>query len=565
VPSTITAMHRPKRWDRPFDPEMRFEQAEILMARPEFSGIDESRFPVATPLFDILMNDCCVREYKAGDLIIREGDYGNSAFMLLGGELRVVTNPGLPPHILGRANVRKINFLEILKQVWRRNKIPEMREYDSDAAQSAEDARINLYRAKGAGNVFDFGANGAKLKNKYKSVILSEGAIVGEIAALGRVQRTATAYAETKITLLEIRWQGLRDIRKYDSGWRAMIDKNYREKMLKAQLENHPDFSGFSETILEKITAATLFETYGEYEWTRSFREQHAKESNIIGSDAEPWVAREGDYADGLLLIGAGFARITSHIGNGHRNLGYLGAGDYFGMHEMYTAWKSGKEQHWKVSLSALGYLHVLRIPSHVLHLLVFPNLNKPPENQLEQEKKPVSADATLAWAIEERLINGTQSMMINMDLCVRCDDCVRACEAGHDGNPRFLRRGKTQGKWMAAHACMHCVDPVCMIGCPTGAIHRTSEGIVIINDETCIGCATCANSCPYDNIRMVTIRDSHGRNLHDPKTGEAIKKASKCDLCVSQYGGPACVRACSHGALQRINFKSSNWLEAEL
>jgi Fe-S-cluster-containing dehydrogenase component len=234
-------------------------------------------------------------------------------------------------------------------------------------------------------------------------------------------------------------------------------------------------------------------------------------------------------------------------------------------MHELYTAWKNNEEQHWKVSLSALGYLHVLRIPSHVLHELVFPNLGKQPVTPVEQKKKPVSADAALAWAIEERLINGTQTMMINMDLCVRCDDCVRACEAGHEGNPKFLRRGKTQGKWMAAHACMHCVDPVCMIGCPTGAIHRTSEGVVIINDKTCIGCATCANSCPYDNIRMVTIRDAAGKNLHDPNTGEAIQKASKCDLCVSQYGGPACVRACPHGALQRIDFKSSNWLAGEI
>lgn len=558
-------MNRPKRWDQPFDPEMRFEQAELLMARAEFSQVDETRFPAATPLFDILMNDCRVSEFKAGDLIIREGDYGNSAYLLLSGKMRVVTNPGLPPYILGRASIRKKSFFAILSQIWRRNKIPEMRRYDSDTVQIAEDAQINLLKTEGSKTVFDFNPDGVKLKDKYKSVLLKEGAIVGEIAALGRVQRTASAYAESKVTLLEIRWQGLRDIRKYAPAWRTMIDKNYREKMLKAQLVSHPVFSKFDSATLQKITAATLFETYGEYEWTRSFREASAMESSIIGSDAEPWVAREGDYADGLLLIGAGFARITSRLGNGHRNLGYLSAGDYFGMHELYTAWKNNEERHWDVSLSALGYLHVLRIPSHVLHELVFPNLTRPPPTPVDQKKKPVSADAALAWAIDERLINGTQTMMINMDLCVRCDDCVRACESGHDGNPRFLRRGKTQGKWMAAHACMHCVDPVCMIGCPTGAIHRTSKGVVVINDKTCIGCATCANSCPYDNIRMVTIRSADGKNLHDPNTGEAIKKASKCDLCVSQYGGPACVRACPHGALQRIDFKSGSWLAGEL
>ena len=51
----------------------------------------------------------------------------------------------------------------------------------------------------------------------------------------------------------------------------------------------------------------------------------------------------------------------------------------------------------------------------------------------------------------------------------------------------------------------VECTDPVCMIGCPTGAIHRNvEEGVVVINDDTCIGCGTCANSCPYDNIRLV-------------------------------------------------------------
>ena len=139
MPSTVTAMNRPKRWDQPFDPEMRFEQAEILMARPEFSKIDESRFPAATPLFDILMNDCRVIEYEPGDLIIREGDYGNSAFLLLAGGLRIVTNPDLPPRILGRASIRKKNFFAILRQIWRRNKFPEMRKYDSSITQGTED------------------------------------------------------------------------------------------------------------------------------------------------------------------------------------------------------------------------------------------------------------------------------------------------------------------------------------------------------------------------------------------------------------------------------------------
>ena len=145
--------------------------------------------------------------------------------------------------------------------------------------------------------------------------------------------------------------------------------------------------------------------------------------------------------------------------------------------------------------------------------------------------------------------------MLINLDRCVRCDDCVRACASTHDGNPRFIRHGKTFSNWMVANACMHCADPVCMIGCPTGAIHRSmSGGTVIINDDTCVGCETCANSCPYSNIRMVPIRDENNQQILDQQNHKPIIKATKCDLCADQISGPACVFSCPHDALKRVD-----------
>ncbi len=93
------------------------------------------------------------------------------------------------------------------------------------------------------------------------------------------------------------------------------------------------------------------------------------------------------------------------------------------------------------------------------------------------------------------------------------------------------------------------------MIGCPTGAIHREPSGQIAINDDTCIGCSTCANSCPYDNIRMISARDEMGEFMTDEMSQKPVIKATKCDLCVDQIGGPACVRACPHDALTRIDF----------
>ena len=87
----------------------------------------------------------------------------------------------------------------------------------------------------------------------------------------------------------------------------------------------------------------------------------------------------------------------------------------------------------------------------------------------------------------------------------------------------------------------------------------------MVINDLTCIGCATCANSCPYDNIRMVQIREDRGTFIRDEATNAALQKATKCDLCVDQLGGPACQRACPHDAMIRIDMRDrdrlANWL----
>jgi Fe-S-cluster-containing hydrogenase component 2 len=171
-----------------------------------------------------------------------------------------------------------------------------------------------------------------------------------------------------------------------------------------------------------------------------------------------------------------------------------------------------------------------------------------------------------MEFLTSRRFFNGTATMVINLDRCTRCDDCVRACASTHDNNPRFLRHGPISSGIQVAQACMHCVDPVCMIGCPTGAIHRAaSGGNVVINQSTCIGCTSCANNCPYEAIRMVEARNERGGVVIDAEM-RPIVKATKCDLCLDQYGGPACERACPHDALTRMDLthldRLAQWLE---
>ena len=56
----------------------------------------------------------------------------------------------------------------------------------------------------------------------------------------------------------------------------------------------------------------------------------------------------------------------------------------------------------------------------------------------------------------------------------------------------------------------------------------------------------------------MVEIRDERGNLLLDQNTNKPIAKATKCDLCIDQLGGPACQRACPHDALIRVDMRDS-------
>jgi Fe-S-cluster-containing dehydrogenase component len=145
--------------------------------------------------------------------------------------------------------------------------------------------------------------------------------------------------------------------------------------------------------------------------------------------------------------------------------------------------------------------------------------------------------------------------LVIDLDVCTRCDDCMRGCADTHGGRPRFIREGDKYDQFLIARSCYHCEDPVCLIGCPTGAIQRASVAeVVAIEDDLCIGCSNCANKCPYDAIVMhdtgaVWPEDAVPEHLR----GRPRKVASKCDLCYSANDGPACVNNCPHSCAFRI------------
>ncbi|NKB23084.1 MAG: 4Fe-4S dicluster domain-containing protein [Kiritimatiellae bacterium] len=319
--------------------------------------------------------------------------------------------------------------------------------------------------------------------------------------------------------------------------------------------------------------------TYGDYDWSGQYQ-RLLHEAQAV-QHHEPTIIREGDYADNIAIVRAGFARVSQAFGPGQKTIRYLGTGHIYGLDEMKTGPSSLKSQNvYQHTLNAVGYAHILFIRTSLIdeHIVrgAFSTLSfhAKEKSTLQYETSPTLSKhkgkrtkvpaSLLEFFTDHRYITGTATMLIHLDKCTRCDDCVRACTATHGNNPRFLRQGPVHENVMVANACMHCVDPVCMLGCPTGAIHRDEiEGQVVINDVTCIGCGACANNCPYDAIRMVEISDGQKPVMN--KDGFPVLKATKCDLCFDQKSGPACQRACPHDALKRVDMqeleKLFNWL----
>jgi Fe-S-cluster-containing dehydrogenase component/CRP-like cAMP-binding protein len=552
MPELEVAVTRPQRWNEPFGvmPDAAIDR--LLRVEP-FRSIDAAAFPPSLPLREILRGDMRLVNYETGDVIVREGDYGNSAFLILAGTVRVVLER-LDPKLLGREERPQRSWIRAIAQLWQNSRVPEARTSVGSSVLGA-----NVREEEGQARMFV--QDVPRLLSEKGTARLSEGEIFGELAAMSRTPRSATVLADGRVTLLEIRWQGLRDLMRRTPAIRAHIERLYRENSLRVHLRETDTLRELPAAQLDIVAAATEFESYGNFDWYTDFGPKKRRDA-AEEIAAEPLIAAEGDLPTGMYLIRSGFARVSRRHGHGHHTLAYLGKGQVFGLAELLERFKTGVDTPWRNSLRAVGYVDVLRIPAPVVLEAVMPhckshhvqcNLHNV-EVESRREAEAISS-SMLDFLADHRFLNGTETMLINLDRCTRCDDCVRACASTHDNNPRFIRQGPKHDHIMVANACMHCVDPVCMIGCPTGAIARDADtGTVRINDSTCIGCSTCANSCPYSAIRMVEIREPGGAFYVDQATQLPILKATKCDLCAGQLTGPACQAACPHDALIRID-----------
>ncbi|MDR0842690.1 MAG: 4Fe-4S dicluster domain-containing protein [Acidobacteriota bacterium] len=172
-----------------------------------------------------------------------------------------------------------------------------------------------------------------------------------------------------------------------------------------------------------------------------------------------------------------------------------------------------------------------------------------------------VAGSAVVAEAAPEAIAPSTGYIVYDSRVCFGCQSCMYACSLTHEGiaNPslsriQIIRDAPSFTKYpldVIMSVCRQCVTPICVQNCPVGACHvDTANGnIRRINQDKCIGCQRCIQSCPQRPHRTVW--------------NAAKRKSSKCDLCAdapywNQKGGPdgkqACIESCAAKALKLVH-----------
>jgi CRP-like cAMP-binding protein len=303
---------RPTRWRSPFDPSMGDEEVDKLLQLRPFSQFSERRFPSNLPLRGILANDTRIRSFDKGQFIVREGDYGNSAFFILQGRARVILD-SLPQDMLGRSQNAKRGVLKSIARAFRRAPYPETRPFSG---------RRNIQQQSGAAI---FLQDVPRVLDGSRTAVIEEGELFGEIAALGRLPRVATIIAEDDCTvLLEIRWQGLRDFGRFAPEWYQHIEQKYRQHGLTSHLRATPLIDRLENEVQEQIAGQTKFLRFGGFDWHREFKQRDKDSSPGERLKGEPVVHNQGDYLNGLYLVLSGFVRVSEKYNYGERTISYL-------------------------------------------------------------------------------------------------------------------------------------------------------------------------------------------------------------------------------------------------
>ena len=380
-----------------------------------------------------------------------------------------------------------------------------------------------------------------------KAVSLGQGQFFGELGLLSGRRRSGTVHAGDNCVLIETSRRSMLKLMTGAEAVRNTIDEISLRRAVRAQIAPM-----VSEAEMDQIVEGATIKKFA----------------------AGTALFKEGDEADGLHLIRKGSVTISRILGGKEVVLSYVAAGNYVGEMALLAA-----DARRSATVRAAVTSETILLPAKSFTAVLKKNaaLSKAVEasvlarmsSNVQREEEPDPGNL-ISFLIGQGLGEGTDVLLIDEGLCVRCDNCEKACADVHDGTSRLDRQaGPTFENIHVPTSCRHCENPHCMKDCPPDAIHRNPNGEVFI-DNSCIGCGNCQRNCPYGVIQLSQVNPDRrapglwawlltglttepGRE-HDYHNAELGKKAVKCDMCKDLSGGPACVRACPTGAAMRVS-----------
>jgi CRP-like cAMP-binding protein len=591
--------------------------SEELAAIPAFAGIKKE-------IWDKFPGAIAKKTYQPGQIMMREGENGTTAFYILSGEIDLYLE-----HPVSRTQTRRAQgslFKGITKFTQYLKGVPDRRESGgSQRTHIPLDASVDL-----------------PIENPLATV--TTGDLIGELAALAALKqerlkrpkfypRSATARAKTEVVVLEMLPNILNNVLYNAPAFKDKLNRNYRSRALDTHLRTVPAFKSLNKEFLDHLRERV----------------------ELVDVQPNEVIVQQGDVADAFYLIRMGFVKVSQNFAGGEMVLTYLSRGSYFGemgllppafrvrakgtepgqiadgvvsnlplvcgrapsaerslkvpwdeyiSREHFEMRVEGRQVHVSrlpagknplnfkmkpadsflmssgesflvggttfelqedpmqagrriATCTAIDFVQLVRIKGEDFALMLrqFPEIETV-ITEVARARRQADAQAlnrlqtiSVSDFLTQELMQGQNLLLLDLDKCTRCDECVKACVATHDDHvTRLIRDGLRFDHYLVPTSCRACMDPLCMTRCPVGAIRR-KDSLDIVIENWCIGCGNCATDCPYGNINVVNLNVGDGRKAQV----EQRPKAVVCDLCV-EYAEPNCVRACPHDAAIRVD-----------
>ncbi len=342
------------------------------------------------------------------------------------------------------------------------------------------------------------------------------GILIGEMGCMNNGPRNATVRARHRGAVLVIRRNMLHMLRRNKTA-RDMLDRAYSTRALENWMHGGTLFDGF-----------TPEQAHKHLEILRTM----PTEVRFVRVDPKETFIQQGERADCVYVLLSGRVEISDATSSDDAQVrADLGPGECFGeigviatiSRRVAAALPESARGKRDATCRSLDHVELIRVSKEAILTLI----------ERDEHLLPLLEERCLAMIARNRadsnlikghlrnefsrqgLYEGQNLLLIDLEKCTRCLECVKACSDTHQGHSRLTFDGERFDKYLVPEACRSCHDPECLNGCPVDAIHRRPPAqsrsghptLAVFIEDHCIGCGLCATIARFIASRCTTCR----------------------------------------------------------